>query len=66
VHGFRAAVTLEGTDGKTKVTFRMTFERAEEYAKVQAFVTEANEQNFDRLEAELARMAGTRTGGPTC
>ena len=35
----------------------MRFETAAECAKVKGFVPEANEQNLDRLEAELARMA---------
>jgi hypothetical protein len=30
---------------------------ASECARVKPFVVEANEQNFDRLAAELARMA---------
>lgn len=52
-HKFRATATFEDQGGKTKVTYRMLFESAEEYAKVRGFVPQANEQNFDRLEAQL-------------
>jgi hypothetical protein len=37
-------------------TFRMLFETAAECERVKIFAVEANEQNFDRLEAELAKM----------
>lgn len=56
-HRFRVTVTF-ADDGKgTRVTFRMSFPSAGECAKVKAVVVEANEQNFDRLAEELARMA---------
>jgi hypothetical protein len=42
---------------KTKLTFQMLFETAAECAKVKVYAVEANNQNFDRLEAELAKMA---------
>ncbi len=42
---------------RSKVTFRMLFESAAECGRVKLFVVEGNEQNFDRLEAELAKMA---------
>jgi len=35
----------------------MLFETAAACEKVKGFAGEANEQNFDRLEAELARMS---------
>jgi hypothetical protein len=34
----------------------MRFESADELAKVQAFVPQANEQNFDRLAALLTTL----------
>ena len=49
-------VKPEEQAGKTLVTFRMRFETQEERTKVLGFVPAANEQNFDRLEAELAKM----------
>ena len=54
VHRFRMTITLADDGGKTRVTWRMAFDSAEEYARVKPFVVEANEQNFDRLAAHLA------------
>lgn len=39
--------------GGTRLTWRMRFERAEEAERVRGPLLEANEQNFDRLEALL-------------
>jgi hypothetical protein len=50
------ATFLEHAD-KTRVTFEMLFETAAECEKVKAYAVGANEQNFDRLEAQLAQMA---------
>jgi hypothetical protein len=36
---------------------RMLFESRAESAKLKGFIAEANEQNFDRLEAHLASMS---------
>lgn len=44
------------TPTTTKVTFRMKFKTVEECNKLRAFVTEKNEENFDRLGVELERM----------
>jgi uncharacterized protein YndB with AHSA1/START domain len=54
---FQLTVTLAEHGGKTHLTGRMLFESAEECAKVKRYAVDANEQNLDRLEAELARMA---------
>jgi hypothetical protein len=35
----------------------MLFESAAEFEQVRAFIPAVNEQNFDRLEAQLATMA---------
>jgi uncharacterized protein YndB with AHSA1/START domain len=56
-HQFRVTATFEALDGRTRVTFRMGFETAKECAKVKSFAVEKNEENMDRLEIELARMA---------
>lgn len=40
----------------TKIVFRMIFDTAEECGKLKPFVVDKNEENFDRLEAELAIM----------
>jgi len=54
---FQVTATFTELAGKTRLTFRMLFETAAECDKVKGFAVDANEQNFDRLEAELARMA---------
>jgi len=54
---FQVVATFAEQAGKTTVTFRMRFESAAECDKVKAFAVEGNEQNFDRLEARLAKMA---------
>lgn len=56
MHKFQVVATFADQDGKTKLTFRMLFETAAECNQVKSYVVEGNEQNFDRLEAELARM----------
>ncbi len=40
-------------DRRTRLRWRMRFEDVAEAARVRTFVAEANEQNFDRLEAAL-------------
>lgn len=40
----------------TKLVFRMIFETADECRKVKKFAVDKNEENFDRLETELAKM----------
>ena len=54
---FKIVATFEAiTDSSTRVTFKMIFNTAEEKAKLMSIVPEKNEENFDRLEAELATM----------
>jgi uncharacterized protein YndB with AHSA1/START domain len=43
--------------GKTRLTLQMLFSTAAECARVKPLAVEANEQNFDRLEAQLTKMA---------
>lgn len=40
----------------TKLVFKMLFNTADECRKIKAFVVDKNEENFDRLEIELAKM----------
>jgi uncharacterized protein YndB with AHSA1/START domain len=54
---FQVTATFASEADKTRVTFEMLFETAAECEKVKVFAVDANEQNFDRLEAQLARMA---------
>jgi uncharacterized protein YndB with AHSA1/START domain len=54
---FNIVATFEKiTDDKTKIVFRMVFDTAEECAKLRPYVVDKNEENFDRLEDELAKM----------
>ena len=53
---FQMTLTLDDQAGETAIGWRMRFETAEQCAKVKVFAVDANEQNLDRLEAELARM----------
>jgi len=53
---FQMSLTLDDRGGRTIITWRMLFETATECAKVKVFAVDANEQNLDRLEAELATM----------
>ncbi len=47
--------SLKGETAKTKVSFTQCFPKAIE-EKFRAFLNEKNEENLDRLEAELKRM----------
>jgi uncharacterized protein YndB with AHSA1/START domain len=58
---FRMTITLAGQAARTAVTWQMLFPTAAECARIKQFAIEANEQNFDRLEACLATM-GTAAG----
>jgi uncharacterized protein YndB with AHSA1/START domain len=53
MHRFKMTITFEDISGKTKLHWRMVFERSSENQKLRSFIEEANEQNFDRLEAFL-------------
>lgn len=55
---FRMTITFEATDNpnQTRFGFHMVFESAQVCESVKAMCGPANEQNFDRLEAVLARI----------
>ena len=54
---FQVVASFEEVDAaKTKLTFKMLFETADECNKLRKFVPEKNEENFDKLEAELRSM----------
>ena len=54
---FQVTATFADQAGKTKLTWCMLFESVAECDKVKRYAVEANEQNLDRLEAQLATMA---------
>lgn len=54
---FQVVFTFEEISSKkTKIVFRMIFDTPEECNKLKPFVVDKNEENFDRLEKELAKM----------
>lgn len=54
---FRVLVTFEEVDaGHTHIVFRQIFDSVEACEKLRRFVVDKNEENFDRLEAELRSM----------
>ncbi len=57
-HPYEMTICLHEQGDRTKVTWRMLHPTEGECARVKPFVVEANEQNFDRLASELARIAG--------
>jgi uncharacterized protein YndB with AHSA1/START domain len=57
-HPYEMTVTLDEHGDGTLLTWRMRHATAAECARVRPFVVAGNEQNFDRLEAELARTEG--------
>ena len=59
MHRFQMTMTFAEHTGKTTLTWSVLFESAAECGKVRSFISEANEQNFDRLKAHLAKMAST-------
>lgn len=57
-HQFQLHMTFTALGAhRTRLDWRMRFESPAEAARVRAFVIEANEQNFDRLEAALGLPA---------
>lgn len=54
---FKVVATFEKiSEQSTKVVFRMVFDSAEECNKLKPYVVDKNEENFDKLEVELANM----------
>ena len=52
-HHFLLTIELEPIDGGTEVKWRQTFDTAEHYDRIAEFVALANEQNLERLAAEV-------------
>lgn len=55
-HHFKLTVTLTAQGTRTLVGWRQVFDTAAERERVADFVTEANEQNLDRLAAEVLNV----------
>nr|WP_277814247.1 SRPBCC family protein [Bacillus wiedmannii] len=56
IHEFLLTITFVEKEGKTELIWQMLHKSVKECEKVRSFCYEANEQNFDRLEAELTKM----------
>ena len=54
---FLVTVTFEPLGEVTRLVFRMGFESRATLEQLKGVIVPANEENFDRLEAELKRMA---------
>ncbi len=51
---YRLTVSLAAEGAGTRLSWRQTFDKAQHYESVRRFAVTANEENLDRLEAELA------------
>jgi uncharacterized protein YndB with AHSA1/START domain len=63
-HHFVLTIDLEPQAAGTVVHWRQTFDSVEHYEQIAQFVAGANEQNLERLEAEVARGRGLSQQGP--
>ena len=54
-HHFLLTLELRPQEAGTKVMWRQTFDNVEHYRRLADFVATANEQNLDRLAAEVLR-----------
>ena len=61
-HHFVLTIELEFSGNATLVKWRQTFETVEHYERIASFVATANEQNLERLAAEVLREAGGGSG----
>lgn len=55
---FRVVATFDAVEGGTLLTFRMIFETTDMRDRVASVVVPANEENFDRLAAQLDGRRG--------
>ena len=54
-HHFLMTITLTADGARTRVGWRQVFDTAAEKQRIEHYVTPANEQNLDRLAAEVLR-----------
>ncbi len=57
-HHFLLTVELAPMPGGTEVKWRQSFDSVEDYERIAQFVASANEQNLDRLAAEVQGGSG--------
>ncbi|MBX9466777.1 MAG: SRPBCC domain-containing protein [Rhizobium sp.] len=53
MHVFTLEMTFEPVESGTRLVWRMQFDDTPENREIEHFIAAANQQNFDRLEAEL-------------
>lgn len=58
-HHFLLTLELQPNAGGTEVKWRQTFDSVDHYQRIADFVASANEQNLERLAAEVQRGAPT-------
>jgi uncharacterized protein YndB with AHSA1/START domain len=51
---FELTISLKEENGKTRIGWQQVFNTAEERERIAKYAVDANEQNLDRLEKELA------------
>lgn len=57
-HHFVLTLELEPSGDATVVKWRQTFDTVEHYERIASFIATANEQNLERLAAEVLRSDG--------
>lgn len=60
-HRFLLSIELAPMDGGTEVKWRQTFDTVEHYQQIARVVASANEQNLERLAAEVRSEQGGDT-----
>jgi hypothetical protein len=63
-HHFLLEIQLRAQGAGTEVTWRQTFDTVEHYQRIAEFVASANEQNLERLAAEVERGTSNQTSSP--
>ncbi|MEN3939681.1 SRPBCC domain-containing protein [Prosthecobacter sp. SYSU 5D2] len=58
IHHFEMVMDFKEAEGGSQLTWRMRFPTEEEAEKLRPFIIRANEENFDRLESNLAARPG--------
>ena len=56
VHHFFLTITLQAEGERTRVGWHQVFDTAEHFREIQGLVAGANEQNLDRLAAEVGQV----------
>lgn len=57
-HHFLLTIELDREASGTRIKWQQTFDTADHYERIAAFVADANEQNLERLAVEVARGEG--------